>query len=143
MSQESGRDYGPDERGDGSRVADRTREATAGARERIDETRERAQEKVDEGRERAQATAEHGRERAAEGAERGADQLRSQAEGRGGMQEKAGVKAADAMERTAGYLRENRTDEIWADVERMAREHPLQALGGAVVAGFVIGRVLR
>jgi ElaB/YqjD/DUF883 family membrane-anchored ribosome-binding protein len=91
----------------------------------------------------AKDQAEQVRERAADSTEMAADKLREQVEGRGGVQEKVGIKAADAMERTAGYLREKRTDEIWHDVENMAREHPMQALGGAIVAGFVIGRILR
>jgi ElaB/YqjD/DUF883 family membrane-anchored ribosome-binding protein len=52
-------------------------------------------------------------------------------------------KAAMGMERTAGYLREHSTGDMTADIETYVREHPMQGVAAAVLAGFVIGRVLR
>ena len=92
---------------------------------------------------RAMEAADKGREKAAEGVDTAASRLREQVEGEGGVKETVGVKVADGLERTAGYLREHETEELLNDLERFAREHPMQALGGAVVAGFLLGRVLR
>jgi ElaB/YqjD/DUF883 family membrane-anchored ribosome-binding protein len=113
------------------------------AQDKAREMSDRASEKANEAKDRAMDQAERGREKAAEGTESAADKIRESTEGHGGMQEKAGTKLADAMDRTSGSLRENRTDEIWNDLEQLARERPMQALGGAVIAGFVLGRILR
>jgi ElaB/YqjD/DUF883 family membrane-anchored ribosome-binding protein len=136
-----------DARRSGSTTAGETRDRMQGT---ADEVRDRAGDVAGQVKHQAQETAsqakeqlERGREHAGEYAENAAEMVREKAHERGGVQEKVGVKAADAMERTAGYLRENRTDEIWDDIERLAREHPIQALGGAVLAGFLIGRILR
>jgi ElaB/YqjD/DUF883 family membrane-anchored ribosome-binding protein len=113
------------------------------AREQADEMKEQAGEQFNTVREQAGEQMEHGRERMAEGAQTAADRMRGEAEDRGGVQGKVGLKAADTMESAAGYLRDHKTDEIWADVERYARDHPMHAVGGAVLAGFVLGRILR
>jgi ElaB/YqjD/DUF883 family membrane-anchored ribosome-binding protein len=47
------------------------------------------------------------------------------------------------MESAAGYLKEHSTTEMWEDLEHYAKEHPGQALAGAVVTGFLLGRILR
>jgi ElaB/YqjD/DUF883 family membrane-anchored ribosome-binding protein len=91
-----------------------------------------------------QERTEQGRERAADGLANAASQLRSNFAGDGeGVKGQVGVKVADSLERTAGYLREHETDQIWSDVETFVTEHPVQAAAGALVAGFVLGRVLR
>jgi hypothetical protein len=59
------------------------------------------------------------------------------------MPAQAGAKAADALDNASGYLRTHETSEILNDVESYAKAHPAQALAGAVVAGFVLGRILR
>jgi len=55
----------------------------------------------------------------------------------------AGETAASTMEKTASYVREHTTDEMLGDVEAYVREHPAQSVMGAVVAGFLLGRILR
>jgi ElaB/YqjD/DUF883 family membrane-anchored ribosome-binding protein len=109
------------------------------ARDQVSTIRDQAGERMEQGRDRI----EEGREKAAEGAHTAAERVREEAEHRGGMQGKMGIKAADTMEQAAGYLREHKTDEIWSDMERYAKDHPMQAVGGAVFAGFVLGRILR
>jgi len=52
-------------------------------------------------------------------------------------------KAAAGMERTAQYLRDRGTAEMWDDVEAYVRVHPVQGIAGAVAAGFIVGRILR
>jgi ElaB/YqjD/DUF883 family membrane-anchored ribosome-binding protein len=91
-----------------------------------------------------QERTEQGRERAAGGLENAASQLRSNFAGDGeGVKGQVGVKVADSLEKTAVYLRDHETDQIWSDVETFVTEHPVQAAAGALVAGFVLGRMLR
>jgi hypothetical protein len=91
-----------------------------------------------------QERTEQGRERAAGGLESAANQLRSNFAGDGeGVKGQVGVKVADSLERASGYLREHETEQIWSDVETFVTEHPVQAAAGALVAGFVLGRMLR
>jgi ElaB/YqjD/DUF883 family membrane-anchored ribosome-binding protein len=58
-------------------------------------------------------------------------------------QEKIGHRAAAAAGRTSGYVREHRAGEVMHDVQGYVRKHPVQAIGGAVVTGVVIGRLLK
>jgi hypothetical protein len=60
-----------------------------------------------------------------------------------GVVGKAGTKAADTLERTAGYLREHESTELWGDVQEYVKQHPASALVGALAAGFVLSRILR
>jgi ElaB/YqjD/DUF883 family membrane-anchored ribosome-binding protein len=55
----------------------------------------------------------------------------------------AGEAAASTMEKTATYVREHSTNEMLNDVETYVKEHPAQSVAGAVVAGFLLGRILR
>jgi phage-related minor tail protein len=75
--------------------------------------------------------------------ERAADMVRDRAEGTGGTTAQAGTKVADTMETAAGYMREHDVNEMWTDLETYARTHPTQALIGAVVTGFLVGRLIR
>jgi ElaB/YqjD/DUF883 family membrane-anchored ribosome-binding protein len=87
---------------------------------------------------------EVGKEKAAGGLESAANQLRSNFGSDGdGVRGQVGVKMADSLEKTAGYLRDHETEQIWSDVETFVTEHPVQAAAGALVAGFVLGRILR
>lgn len=101
-----------------------------------------AQDKASEMGSKAQDTADEGLGRASEGLQRAADQMRQRSASEG-IQGEVATKAADTMEKTAGYLREHDTDEVWSDIETFVKEHPVQAAVGGLVAGFVIGRILR
>ncbi|MCC6381518.1 MAG: hypothetical protein IT304_03370, partial [Dehalococcoidia bacterium] len=91
---------------------------------------------------KVQEQADAGLDRAASGLQKAADQMRDRA-GSEGLQGQVATKAADTMEKTASYLREHDTDEIWKDMESFVKDHPMQAAAGALVAGFVLGRLLR
>jgi ElaB/YqjD/DUF883 family membrane-anchored ribosome-binding protein len=114
------------------KVQQRTEEMAGKAREAASEYGQKAQEQLDKGTDQA-----------AGGLEQAADKLRAQTENSEGMPAQVGVKMADSMETAAGYLREHNTEDMLNDVEHYVKEHPTQALVGAVVAGFFIGRVLR
>jgi ElaB/YqjD/DUF883 family membrane-anchored ribosome-binding protein len=102
-----------------------------------------AQERAHQAGEKAMQGAEAGRERAAEGMHKGAEQLRSRFSEGEGVQAQVGTRVADTMDRASGYLRDHETKEVWDDMERMIREHPMSAAATALVTGFVIARILR
>lgn len=108
----------------------------------VDRMKQKAAETKDKVQEKVKETTEEGIDRTAEGVQSAADRIRTQAEERGGMTAEAGTKVADTMERTAGYLREHDSEQIIDDVERYVRQHPVQAVAGAVVGGFILGRLL-
>jgi ElaB/YqjD/DUF883 family membrane-anchored ribosome-binding protein len=118
------------------RASDRTMEFA-------DKTGDRTKEKASELGARAQERADEGMDKAAGGLEQGAGKLREKAQERGGMAGDAGVRVADSMEKTATYLREHDSAELLDDIEKYVRDHPVQAVAGAVVGGFLIGRILR
>jgi hypothetical protein len=51
--------------------------------------------------------------------------------------------AADTLEATADYVRDNKLRDMWSDVEGAIKAYPMQTLLGAVVVGFLAGRMLR
>jgi hypothetical protein len=118
-------------------------EGTEGLREKAQEYRETTEEKASELGDKAQEQLETGKEHAAGRMERAAEIVRERASGSEGVPAEAASKVAGSMEGAATYLREHSTAEIWSDVEGYAREHPAQAIAGAVFAGFIIGRILR
>jgi ElaB/YqjD/DUF883 family membrane-anchored ribosome-binding protein len=104
---------------------------------------DQAKEKASEYGEKAQEQAELAKDQAAGGIERAADALRERSESMEGTPAQAGIKVADSMETAAAYLKDHNTTEMWGDLERYAKQHPGQALAGAVVTGFILGRILR
>ncbi len=101
-----------------------------------------AKEKAGQARAAVMEQTEQGRQKAATGLDSAADQLRERLSGEG-MQGQVGTKVADSLEKTADYLREHETSEIWDDIEQYVQDHPMQAAVGALAAGFLIGRVIR
>jgi len=87
--------------------------------------------------------------RAAEGLETAANRLNDFADrqrDQGGPMGRANDfahQAANTMESTARYLRDNDVRALQGDVERMVREKPLQSLLIGVAAGWVLGKILR
>jgi ElaB/YqjD/DUF883 family membrane-anchored ribosome-binding protein len=123
--------------------------ATASMKSTTDEMQEKASEMTEKTKEqatqvkdRAMEQAESGKQRAASGLHSAAEQLRTRA-GEEGTTGQVATKAADTMERSASYLQEHEVSEIWDDFERMVKDHPMQAAAGALVAGFVLGRIMR
>lgn len=51
--------------------------------------------------------------------------------------------AADKAEATATYLREHQPREILDAAQRAAREAPIAVIGGGLLLGFAVGRLLR
>jgi hypothetical protein len=117
---------------DGSNVRDTAQSYTEEAKMKAEEFGNQAREQV-----------EQGKDQAAGGMERAAEMVRERAEGTGGTTAQAGTKVADTMESAAGYMREHDVNEMWSDLEVYAKAHPTQALIGAVVTGFLVGRLIR
>lgn len=113
------------------------------AGERAKNVATKAKEKAPEVMRKAQEQADARLDTAAEGMQSAASKIRERAQSAEGMPAEAGTKVADTMERTAGYLREHDTNEILDDMETYVREHPMQAVAGAVLGGFIIGRILK
>lgn len=93
--------------------------------------------------ERARETADRGVDIAAERVDSAATRIRDIASDRGGVAADAGVKVADGMERTAGYLRDHDAEEMVSGFRSFVKEHPMQALAGALVGGYLIGKIMR
>lgn len=113
------------------------------AMEKAHQLQDMASEKATEVGAKLQDTADMGVNRAAEGLDQASVQLRERATEMGGVQEKLGVRMADGLDKTSGYLREHEANEIWTDVEKFVREHPMQAAVTAAVAGYVVAKVLK
>jgi ElaB/YqjD/DUF883 family membrane-anchored ribosome-binding protein len=104
---------------------------------------DQAKEKASEYGDKAQEQAEKAKDQAAGGMEQAASMIRDRSRSMEGTPGEAGTKVAESMESAATYLKEHNTTEMWNDLEHFAKEHPGQALAGAVVTGFVLGRILR
>lgn len=119
-----------------------TAQQTQGGRmEQAQQYAGQAREKAGEYGQRAQEQADAGKDQAAAGMERAAGTVREKMGG--GAQGEAGARIAEGMESAAGYLRAHDTSEMLNDLETYARNHPGQALAGAVATGFILGRLLR
>ena len=134
--------------GDGvSSVQDKSQSYSDTPRDKASEVAGQAQQKAGEvttqAQQKAQEQLETGREQAATGMYRAAESLREKVGEGGSTPQQAGVKVAEGMEGAATYLQQHSTNEIWTDLEEYMRQHPGQALAGAVFAGFVLGRILR
>jgi ElaB/YqjD/DUF883 family membrane-anchored ribosome-binding protein len=128
---------------DWSRTSDQQDGETGGVKGRAQHAAQTATHAAAEYSHKAKDTLNNNREQAASGVEKAAEKVRDQLGQKEGLPGQAGVKMADTMESTATYIRDHTTDEMMGDVERLVREHPVQAIAGAIFAGFVIGRVLR
>lgn len=51
-------------------------------------------------------------------------------------------KAADKMHETAEFFRERNTDTLKEDLSKVVKKNPAKALGGAMLIGFLIGKIL-
>lgn len=107
-----------------------------GAKERVAEGTTAVQERVTSG-------ADKGMEKAAEGLGSAAEKMRARASEETGMRATAQEKAADAMDKTAGYLKEHDSQELMHDFEEYVKAHPMQAAAGALVAGFMLAKIVR
>lgn len=111
--------------------------------EQAGEIASKAQEKAGEVGSMARERADQGLDRAADGLQKAADTMRSRMEDQGGLQGQVGTKVAGGLEATASYLKEHDSAELWSEVESFVKEHPMQAAAGALVAGWMLGRMMR
>ncbi|MGI8926759.1 MAG: hypothetical protein ACR2HN_08970 [Tepidiformaceae bacterium] len=115
----------------------------ATAKEKAGEYSKKAQETAAQVGEKVSSQADAGIDLAASGLQTAADEVRERLGEQGGMAGQVGTKMAGGLERTAGYLREHDSNQVWGDFEQFVKDHPMRAAAGAVVAGFLIGRILR
>jgi len=115
--------------------------------EKIDDMSEKIGEKIDDTRttitEKGKDRLEASKEKLGGGMESAADLIRERTGDTSGLPHEAGTKLAETMDKTATYIHEHSSEEIWSDVESYVREHPTKALVGAVLTGWVMARVLR
>jgi len=113
------------------------------AKDQIEPGMDKAKEQLEGGIDKAKEQVDAGMDKAAEGLESTAERIKSMAGEGEGMPAQAGVKLAEGMEGAATYLKEHSSDEIFKDLEVFVKEHPTQALVGAIFAGFMVGRMMR
>jgi len=116
---------------------------TTKAREQIEPAVDKAKEQLEGGVDKAKDQVDAGIDKAATGLESTAEKLKGMTGEGEGMPAQAGVKVAEGMETAAAYLKEHSSDEIFKDLEVFVKEHPTQALVGAIFAGFLVGRMMR
>ena len=93
--------------------------------------------------ERVTAGADAGMDKAAEGVGSAAEKMRARAQDDEGVRSSLEGKAADAMDKTAGYLKDHDSKELMHDLEEFVKAHPLQAAVGALAAGYLLGKIAR
>jgi hypothetical protein len=122
-------------------------QASTRARDDDSELGKKTGEAVSEARsvvqEKTVAGADAGLDKAAQGLGSAADKMRTRAEEDEGIRGSLEGKAAEAMDKTAGYLKDHDSQELMRDVEEFVKAHPLQAAAGALVAGYVLGKLVR
>jgi len=112
------------------------------AKEQLEPTMDKAKEQLDGGVDKAKEQVDAGMDKAASGLEATAEKIKGMSGEGEGMPAQAGVKVAESMETAAAYLKEHSSDEIFKDLEVYVKEHPTQALVGAIFAGFLVGRMM-
>jgi hypothetical protein len=124
----------------GERVKEKTRETT-------DELKQRARRKTDEVKADAEQKADRwttslgGRvERLGRALRAAGDTLEDEGEGR---MSAMSASAAEAVERMAGYLRDERPNEMLRDLEGMARRNTAVFVATTFAAGLLVGRFFR
>src|SRR4051794_5268249 len=113
------------------------------AKEQLEPGIDKAKEQLEGGLDKAKEQADAGKDKAAEGLEATAERIKSMTGEGDGMPAQAGTKLAEGMETAASYLKEHSSDEMFKDLEVFVKEHPTQALVGAIFAGFMVGRMMR
>src|SRR4051812_13779042 len=113
------------------------------AKEQLEPGMDKAKEQLEGGLDKAKDQVDSGIDKAAEGLESTAERIKGMTGDGEGMPAQAGTKVAESMESAATYLKEHSSDEIFKDLEVFVKEHPTQALVGAVFAGFLVGRIMR
>lgn len=111
------------------------------AQQAVDTAKAKGQQMMD----RAQQTADTQRQQTADRLGDAADTLRQNKEQLPGgeMTQRAATTAAEKMDQASGYLQQHDVGDMMSDLQQFARAHPTESLIGAVVVGFMVGRMLR
>lgn len=121
-------------------VKDQAREAAA-------EMKEGAREMADDVKEQVRATAAKQKDAAAQQVDGWAHALKTASDDlRDRGQESASAwirQAAVSLERASGTMRERDLDDLIGTVEDFARRQPVAFIGGAVIAGFGLARLIK
>jgi hypothetical protein len=124
-----------------------TEEIVDAGKETVSELKHEVHEATEQAKEQVRSAATHQKDAAARQMDGFAHALMAAADDlRGRGQDFAAEyvrEAASGLERASGAVRERDLDEIMANVEDFARRQPVAFLGGAVVAGFGIARLMR
>ena len=105
----------------------------------------RAQDAAKRYGQRAMDAVESGRQTAASTLDSAASGIRSKADTLPGGDDvsRFARRAADRIGGAAQYLRDHEVKDMMSEVRDFIKEHPAQALVGAVVVGFLAGRSMR
>jgi hypothetical protein len=116
-------------------------------KEKASELKQEVHEATEQAKEQVRSAATHQKDAAARQMDGFAHALMAAADDlRGRGQDFAAEyvrEAAGGLERASGAMRDRDLDQIMADVEDFARRQPVAFIGGAVVAGFGIARLMR
>ena len=93
-------------------------------------------------KDKAMEQAKVGKQKTASGLHSAAEQVRSRTPETEGTQAKVMTKTADTMDKSADDLEENEPEELWEDVQKWIKDHPVGAAAGALVAGLIVGRIV-
>ena len=108
---------------------------------RVAQKAEEIKDKVSDYGDRAKEGLEDGKTKAAEALNHAADAIRERTGD--GMLSDAGESLASGVEKVAAYTEERSPGEMRADLEDFIKKHPVEAVAGAIFAGFLIGKVMR
>jgi hypothetical protein len=144
MNPNTGRLCTDAETSDAQRAAD---EVVSSAKKHARELGQQAEEAVDQAKDRVRSTATKQKDAAAEQMDGFAHALKSASDDlRSGGQDFAAEyvqQAAGGLERVSDAVRERNVDDLIGTVEDFARRQPVAFLGGAVVAGFGLARLMK
>ena len=107
-----------------------------------DEAAELAQQATDFGR-KAVGALDAPRSTAASAIDSAATALHTNAERLPATVGRFAHQTADTLSTTADYVRDNTMRDVVTDLQAYVKAHPTQALVGAVVVGFMAGRLLQ
>jgi ElaB/YqjD/DUF883 family membrane-anchored ribosome-binding protein len=113
------------------------------AKDQFDQKTDEAREKGAELAGQAEGRLEEGKAKAADAMSSAADTIRERTGGGDGIAAQASEKLATGLEKVADYTEDRSASEIWNDLEVYVKQHPAQALAGAVFAGILLGKILR
>ena len=115
----------------GQRAQSAVADATDDVKDKASDYGDQAQDLIDQGKTKAATVMSQA-----------AGTIRDKTSSTGGIASDAGDKIASGMEKAASYTKDKSTSEMLDDVESYVKKHPGQAVVGAVVAGFLLGKII-